>query len=229
MLTTEGTEHTENYEWDGLALIRKNSTSYTNEPAVTGGNAILATNNTNDTNLLFNDMLGTTLGVIGSKDERPFASTAITAFGETTSKGTFFTGKPQVEGLGYAFLFRNYRAGLGKWQTADPLGYPDGWNNLAYVNNDVTSAIDWLGGETENIVVTGKIVVGCSSRNDTREYWYDGNTTIVRVTTTYSLHGQYNYDNTVFVVLEMIVMDTGLLCMKILLLYMMAILLGQQL
>jgi hypothetical protein len=35
---------------------------------------------------------------------------------------------------------------LGKWQTADPLGYPDGWNNLAYVNNGVTSAIDWLWG-----------------------------------------------------------------------------------
>jgi RHS repeat-associated protein len=58
----------------------------------------------------------------------------------------FFTGKPQVEGLGYAFLFRNYRADLGKWQTADPLGYPDGWNNLAYVNNGVTSAIDTNGG-----------------------------------------------------------------------------------
>ena len=34
---------------------------------------------------------------------------------------------------------------MGKWQTADPLGYPDGWNNFAYVNNGVTMAIDWLG------------------------------------------------------------------------------------
>ena len=31
--------------------------------------------------VLFNDMLGTTLGVIDSKGKRPFASTAITAFG----------------------------------------------------------------------------------------------------------------------------------------------------
>ena len=37
----------------------------------------------------------------------------------------FYTGKPAVEGLGYAFLMRNYRAGVGKWQTADPMGYPE--------------------------------------------------------------------------------------------------------
>jgi hypothetical protein len=78
--TTEGTEHTESYEWDGLALIRKNSTSYTNEPAVTGGNPILA-----DNSVLFNDMLGSTLGVIGRKGEKSFASTAITVFGGTTT------------------------------------------------------------------------------------------------------------------------------------------------
>lgn len=59
-----------------------------------------------------------------------------------------FTGKPQIGGLGYAFLFRNYRSNLGKWQTNDPIGYPDGWNNLAYVNNKVTNSIDWLGAST---------------------------------------------------------------------------------
>lgn len=40
---------------------------------------------------------------------------------------------------------RNYRASLGKWQTADPMGYPDGWNALAYCNNGVTSAVDLWG------------------------------------------------------------------------------------
>ena len=50
-----------------------------------------------------------------------------------------------VEGLGHAFWMRNYRAGLAKWQTADPMGYPDGWNQLAYCNNDVTSAVDLWG------------------------------------------------------------------------------------
>jgi len=53
-----------------------------------------------------------------------------------------YTGKPNVPGLGYAFLFRNYRASLGKWQTADPMGYPDGWNQLAYCGNGVASAVD---------------------------------------------------------------------------------------
>ena len=68
--------------------------------------------------------------------------------GETADPGiNFFTGKPQVEGLGYTFLFRNYRPDQGKWQTADPLGYPDGWNNFAYVNNGVTTNIDWLGAQ----------------------------------------------------------------------------------
>jgi RHS repeat-associated protein len=57
----------------------------------------------------------------------------------------FFTGKPSVEGLGYSFLFRNYRADVGKWQTSDPLGYPDGWNNFAYCNNSVTDCFDYLG------------------------------------------------------------------------------------
>ena len=52
-----------------------------------------------------------------------------------------------MEGLEYAFLFRDYQAGLGKWTTGDPLGYPDGWNNFAYCNNRTTSCFDWLGGE----------------------------------------------------------------------------------
>ena len=34
----------------------------------------------------------------------------------------------------------------GNWQTSDPLGYPDGWNNFAYVNNKVSTYIDWMGG-----------------------------------------------------------------------------------
>jgi len=136
------------YEWDGLALIKRGPTNLTNEPAVTGGNPILA-----DNNVLFNDMLGTTIGIAGSNGEKSFAPTATTAFGESitnndqrkTNSELFFTGKPNIKGLGYAFLFRNYRANLGKWQTADPLGYPDGWNNLAYGNNQVTMGVDSQG------------------------------------------------------------------------------------
>jgi len=56
-----------------------------------------------------------------------------------------FTGKPYIGELGYAFLFRNYRTDKGKWLTADPLGYPDGWNQLAYCNNDSINNFDLLG------------------------------------------------------------------------------------
>ena len=48
---------------------------------------------------------------------------------------TMFTGKPHVAELGYIFLFRNYNSSLGKWSTAVPLGYPDGWNNFEYEIN----------------------------------------------------------------------------------------------
>ena len=122
-------------------MIHRGGTSYINEPYVTGGNPILA-----EDKVLFNDMLGTTLGVHSEKYE----SIARDAFGMTSkdadSAENFFTGKPYIGELGYAFLFRNYRPELGKWQTTDPLGYPDGWNNLAYCNNDIISGIDCLGG-----------------------------------------------------------------------------------
>ena len=117
----------------------------------------------------FNDALGTTVGVREGRGttrkgaKRRYTAAALTAFGEpvpvaATSHNSnirqfdhsiisspFFTGKPQVEGLGYAFLYRNYRADLAKWQTADPLGYPDGWNRLAYGINSPLSGVDLEG------------------------------------------------------------------------------------
>ena len=71
---------------------------------------------------------------------------ALSAFGESDNPETFFTGKPYVEGLGHAFWMRNYRAGLAKWQTADPLGYPDGCNQFAYGVNSPASGVDNTGG-----------------------------------------------------------------------------------
>ena len=129
---------TESFLWDGLALISKNSVQYTNEPYVTGGNPILA----ND-KILFNDMLGTTLGIQSDKYE-PIQRDAFGMVAQDVSEN-FFTGKPYIGELGYAFLFRNYRAEQGKWLTQDLLGYPDGWNNFAYVNNQITHCIDLLG------------------------------------------------------------------------------------
>ncbi len=130
---------TESFLWDDLALISRNETEYVNEPYVTGGNPLLA----ND-KVLFNDMLGTTLCI---KDGNNVTQNNLTAFGEPLNaslmQDSFFTGKPYVGEMGYVFLYRAYRAEQGKWQTADPLGYPDGWNNFAYCNN--TISFDRLG------------------------------------------------------------------------------------
>ena len=122
----------------------------------------------------FNDLLGTTVGVRegrgplrakqGAKAPR-YTAAALTAFGEplpgqgvgVPASGAFFTGKPSVPGLGYAFLLRSYRSDLAKWQTADPFGYPDGWNRLAYCNNEVTHGIDLFGAK---IVLLGDVHYG---------------------------------------------------------------------
>ena len=124
-------------------------TFYVNETHPGGGAAVFSSKN----GVMFNNILGTTLGVNG---ESGYTSTPLTAFGDTAESQPsilnpqpLFTGKPHVDGLGHAFLMRNYRAGLGKWLTADPLGYPDGWNQLAYCGNNSTEAFDWQGCRTE--------------------------------------------------------------------------------
>ena len=142
----------ETFQWDGLALIQRNEVNYVNEPAITGGNPIVA-----DGKALFDDMLGSTLGVVKSSG---FEAIDRTAFGETKSNSdfNFFTGKPEIEGIGYNFLLRNYQASNGKWQTQDPMGYPDGWNNLAYVNNGVTTRQDPLGLSWVDDIITSAII-----------------------------------------------------------------------
>ena len=138
---------TETFLWDGLALIRRGCTSYVNEPHPNGGSPILSSKD----GVMFSDILGTTLGADG---DGGYAAASLTAFGDpvpgwprSVAADALFTGKPHVDGLGYAFLFRNYRPGLGKWQTADPLGYPDGWNRLAYCENCIVSSFDSFGTE----------------------------------------------------------------------------------
>ena len=130
----------EEFIWDGLALIWRSGVTYINEPYVTGGNPVMAGDD-----VLFNDMLGSTLAVNDKAVE-------MTSFGETDNENAFFTGKPMIEELGYSFLFRDYNPNQGKWTTSDPLGYPDGWNALAYCNNGVTWALDYLGAEIVVII-----------------------------------------------------------------------------
>lgn len=152
---------TEGFLWDGLALVRRGDEQFINEPHVGGGNPVTSSKGTS----YFNDALGTT---VGAKRDGKYSAAALTAFGEDltvhsptpTQSTNFFTGKPFVEGLGHAFLFRNYRAGLAKWQTADPLGYPDGWNQLAYCGNGVTGAVDLLGCVSQSHIVTDNSWIG---------------------------------------------------------------------
>ena len=142
--TAKANGRQKNFLRDNLALISRNETEYVNEPYVTGGNPILA-----DGDVLFNDLLGSTIGIRSRKEYR---ETGMTAFGETDEKAAMFTGKTYIGDLGYAFLFRNDRPFLGKWQTSDPLGDPDGWNNFAYCNNGVTTSIDFLGTDIWHVV-----------------------------------------------------------------------------
>ena len=144
----------EDFLWDGLALIKRGDWRFVSELHVGGGSPVASSKRTS----YFNDMLGTTLG---AKRNRKYTPTALTAFGEDltvdsptptpTQNSNFFTGKPYVEGLGHAFWMRNYRAGLAKWQTADPLGYPDGWNQMEYCKNHVKIAVDVMGGWVESV------------------------------------------------------------------------------
>ena len=145
----------ENFLWDDTALVHREENSFINEPYVTGGNPILSSKQ----GVMFNDMLGNTLGTKQDK----FKSVQMTAFGETKDTNALFTGKPYVGELGYAFLFRNYRADKGKWLTADPIGYPDGWNNLAYCHNNTIFCIDFLG--MKKIVVLPKATGNASLDN----------------------------------------------------------------
>jgi RHS repeat-associated protein len=137
-----GNGKTEEFLWDGLALVKRGTISYVNEPHPGGGAPVASSNG----GVMFNDILGTTLGV---ENAGGYAPSSMTAFGDTAncqlSTSNFFTGKPHVDGLGHAFLLRNYRADLGKWPTADPLGYPDGWNQMAYCGNGVIDLVDILG------------------------------------------------------------------------------------
>ncbi len=155
-------------------MLERNGTNYLNEPYATGGNPVLA-----GKDVLFNDLLGTTQGSISQNGK--YQPTSTTAFG-AGDKSAFFTGKPYVEGLGSVFLFRNYRPELSKWTSSDPLGYPDGWNNLAYCNNKVLDCFDWQGAATQTI-------------GDVTWTWDWSTATITGISLTGSTDGGYTGDS----------------------------------
>ena len=164
-------------EWDGLALIERNGVKYINEPHAGGGNPVFAIGgkDTEATETIFTDMLGTSIGKV---EENGYSAIDKTSFGaDTSDKSSFFTGKPYVEGLGYAFLFRNYRADMGKWGMVDPIGYPNGWNNLAYCNNRIFFYYDKYGltgfwNDVGNFFEgVGDFLVDNTVTNTVSDYW----------------------------------------------------------
>ena len=178
----------ETFEWDGLALIERNGTKYINEPHAGGGNPILAIGGDGQkTEAIFTDILGTSMGKVSGNG---YSAIDKTSFGaDTSDKSSFFTGKPYVEGLGYAFLFRNYRADMGKWLTQDLIGYPDGWNSFAYCNNSILSCIDLYGAAGINYI-TNPTVSGIQSDSAI----YSGGNVLVKDNTGFYViaHGDKN-------------------------------------
>ena len=117
--------------WDGLALIRRGSDIYVNEPHVSGGVPILSKT---DEGVRYHehDFLGTTLWSTDTKGNIVKDYQDTTIFGEGSiqkDRSARFTGKPYDEDLqAYVFPYRNYDASTARWRSSDPAGYPDGIN-----------------------------------------------------------------------------------------------------
>ena len=140
-------DNVETFAWDGLALVKRDEVKYINEPHIGGGNPVLAIKGESVT--ILNDALGSTLGVFNGNI---YSEVTKTTFGDHKAGCfSFFSGKPYVNDLGYTFLFRNYRADLGKWLSQDLFGFVDGLNTFAYCKNFTTSLIDLYGAASASL------------------------------------------------------------------------------
>ena len=147
---------TEDWVWDGMALVMRGNDIYVNEPHVSGGTPLL-TKTDKGVRYHTSDFLGTTLWStdIRGKALDSYADTSV--FGEGSiqqDRAARFTGKPYDEDLqAYVFPYRNYDPKLARWRSSDPAGFPDGINQHFYACNP-TMAIDPWGLE-EWYIVTG--------------------------------------------------------------------------
>ena len=133
--------------WDGLALIRRGSDIYVNEPHVSGGVPILSKT---DEGVRYHehDFLGTTLWSTDTKGNLIKDYQDTTIFGEGSiqkDRSARFTGKPYDEDLqAYVFPYRNYDASTARWRSSDTAGYSDGPNQHFYAGTP-TLGLDILG------------------------------------------------------------------------------------
>ena len=159
---------TEVWVWDGLALIRRGSDIYVNEPHVSGGVPILSKT---DEGVRYHehDFLGTTLWSTDTKGNLVKDYQDTTIFGEGSiqkDRSARFTGKPYDEDLqAYVFPYRNYDASTARWRSSDPAGYPDGINNQFY------AAVPTLGLDISGLWIVDTTII-FSSPNTT--YYHDG-------------------------------------------------------
>ena len=151
---------TEVWTWDRLALIRRGSDIYVNEPHVSGGVPILSKT---DEGVRYHehDFLGTTLWSMDTKGNLVKDYQDTTIFGEGSiqkDRSARFTGKPYDEDLqAFLFPFRNYDEKTARWRSSDPIGFPDGINQHFYAAVPTTSfdilglKIEYEGGREEYI------------------------------------------------------------------------------
>ena len=136
----------EKWVWDGIALVRRGSDIYVNEPHVSGGVPIL-TKTAEGVRYHENDYLGTTLWSTDTKGNLLSNYSESTVFGEGSlqaSRGARFTGKPYDGDMqAYVFPFRNYNPSATRWMSVDPSGYPDGINAHFYACNPLMQIDPW--------------------------------------------------------------------------------------
>ena len=178
---------TEVWVWDGLALIRRGSDIYVNEPHVSGGVPILSKT---DEGVRYHehDFLGTTLWSMDTKGNLVKDYQDTTIFGEGSiqkDRSARFTGKPYDEDLqAYVFPYRNYDASTARWRSSDPAGYPDGINQHFYAAVP-TYALDPLGlryvvdstMSASNIALANKVITNIMNSS----YGRDSNSTVNKI------------------------------------------------
>lgn len=134
--------------WDGVTLLARGEDTFINERGVGGGGLVMLKDN-EGFKVCATDYLKNTL-FIGAE------SHASTAYGTGQENGTF-NGQWFDQDIGaFVYAFRNYMPGTMKWMSQDPMGFPDGTNNYAFVKDPV-SEMD----------IYGLITVGGSSTGAT--------------------------------------------------------------
>lgn len=79
----------------------------------------------------------------------------------TNDEQAFYTGKPYIAAANsYAFKYRSYNPEVARWTSEDPSGFPDGANNILYVNNMSMNCLDRMGLDIWQITNSNSVAGG---------------------------------------------------------------------